>query len=202
MENEKKPDKLHRNLLSGSCGFEPRYFRGLSTPFSLSLTRLASCFNLQNQCFDDDGEGDGCDYGYSRLIVFLEKLSTPLRLWIGGYALQCLLHVCFIWVEFQRSFDDFAGGNFDGVSSFSLLHSSKILVCLWGLDWDGNQSILRFHQSGGYLAFTGLLWVARNFCKIHLVFTDLIGQYIGQGAASASAVVLSDAVFDIEAMSQ
>ncbi|KAG5583259.1 hypothetical protein H5410_053886, partial [Solanum commersonii] len=118
---------MHRNLLSGSCGFEPRYFRGLSTPFSLSLTRLASCFNLQNQCFDDDGEGDGCDYGYSRLIVFLEKLSTPLRLWIGGYALQCLLHVCFIWVEFQRSFDDFAGGNFDGVSSFSLLHSSKIL---------------------------------------------------------------------------
>ncbi|KAK4377836.1 hypothetical protein RND71_004132 [Anisodus tanguticus] len=121
--------ELQRNLI------ETRYFRGLSTPFSFSLTRLASSFNLQqNQSFDDD-------YGYSRPIVVLdvlwnlafvlvscfvllttigEKPSTPLRLWIGGYALQCLLHVGFIWIEFQRrNFDDF-----DGVSPFSLFHSS------------------------------------------------------------------------------
>ncbi|XP_060177221.1 E3 ubiquitin-protein ligase At4g11680-like isoform X1 [Lycium barbarum] len=134
--------ELQRNLI------EPRYFRGLSTPFSFSLTRLASSFNLQqNQIFDDDDYGD---YGYSRPIVVLdviwnlafvlvscfvllttigEKPSTPLRLWIGGYALQCLLHVGFIWIEFQRrsNFDDFDAVNFDGVSPFSLFHSSSIM---------------------------------------------------------------------------
>ncbi|KAG5583248.1 hypothetical protein H5410_053875 [Solanum commersonii] len=40
------------------------------------------------------------------------------------------------------------------------------------------------------------------FIRGSLARKHLIGQYIGQGAASASAVVLSDAVFDIEAMSQ
>ncbi|PHT36990.1 hypothetical protein CQW23_24690 [Capsicum baccatum] len=58
----------------------------------------------------------------------MEKPSTPLRLWIGGYALQCLLHVGFIWVEFQRrSFDDFDDVNFDGVSPFSLFHSREVV---------------------------------------------------------------------------
>ncbi|GMH08096.1 hypothetical protein Nepgr_009936 [Nepenthes gracilis] len=30
-----------------------------------------------------------------------EKPSTPLRVWIGGYALQCFLHVGFIYFEYQ-----------------------------------------------------------------------------------------------------
>ncbi|XP_016496097.1 E3 ubiquitin-protein ligase At4g11680 isoform X1 [Nicotiana tabacum] len=106
------------------------------------------------QSFDDDGVVSYDDdyaspfsyYGYSRPIVVLdviwnlafvcvscfvllttisERPSTPLRLWIGGYALQCLLHVGFIWIEFQRrSFDDFDAVNFDGASSFSLFQSS------------------------------------------------------------------------------
>ena len=71
-------------------------------------------------CYDDLPLGD-C--GYSKPFVVLdviwnlafvfvavfvllatirEKPSTPLRVWIGGYALQCLLHVGFVYLEFQR----------------------------------------------------------------------------------------------------
>ncbi|XP_010251799.1 PREDICTED: E3 ubiquitin-protein ligase At4g11680-like isoform X2 [Nelumbo nucifera] len=63
------------------------------------------------------------DWGYSKPVVFLdviwnlafvlvsvvvlsstikERPSTPLRVWIGGYALQCLLHVGFVYLEYQR----------------------------------------------------------------------------------------------------
>lgn len=35
--------------------------------------------------------------------TFRERPSTPLRLWISGYGLQCLLHVGFVFFEYQRS---------------------------------------------------------------------------------------------------
>uniref|UniRef100_M1CQD7 RING-type E3 ubiquitin transferase n=1 Tax=Solanum tuberosum TaxID=4113 RepID=M1CQD7_SOLTU len=226
--------ELHRNLVSGNGGFEPRYFRVLSTPFS--LTRLASCFNLQNQSFDDDDD-DGvsyCDYGYSRPIVFLdviwnlafvlvscfvllttlgEKPSTPLRLWIGGYALQCLLHVGFIWVEFQRrSFDDFDDGNFDGVSSFSLLHSSimkrlesvnTVISSIWwvfGFYWIvmGGQELLQdsprlYWLSVVFLAFDvffmifciamGFVVFFAFFCFFPFIATVAYAMRLGDGAS-------------------
>lgn len=31
-----------------------------------------------------------------------EKPGVPLRLWIAGYALQCILHVVCVVVEYQR----------------------------------------------------------------------------------------------------
>lgn len=37
------------------------------------------------------------------LSTFRERPSTPLRLWISGYALQCLLHVGFVFFEYQRN---------------------------------------------------------------------------------------------------
>lgn len=83
---------------------------------------------------DDNDDDDGSaapltgDCGYSRPFLFLdmiwnlafvlvsvfvllatvqERPSTPLRLWVSGYALQCLLHVGFVWDECQRrSLDD------------------------------------------------------------------------------------------------
>ncbi|XP_073102828.1 E3 ubiquitin-protein ligase At4g11680 isoform X2 [Elaeis guineensis] len=63
------------------------------------------------------------DWAYSRPVVFLdilwnlafvaaaagvlvlsrqERPSMPLRLWIGGYALQCVLHVVCVCIEYRR----------------------------------------------------------------------------------------------------
>ncbi|XP_010940872.1 E3 ubiquitin-protein ligase At1g12760 isoform X2 [Elaeis guineensis] len=63
------------------------------------------------------------DWAYSRPVVFLdilwnlafvaaaaavlilsweERPSVPLRLWIGGYALQCVLHMVCVCIEYQR----------------------------------------------------------------------------------------------------
>lgn len=47
-----------------------------------------------------------------------ERPSTPLRLWIAGYALQCLLHVGFVWIDYQRNF---FYGDFHGLYRFSFL---------------------------------------------------------------------------------
>ncbi|KAE8710307.1 E3 ubiquitin protein ligase RIE1 [Hibiscus syriacus] len=63
------------------------------------------------------------DWGYSKPVVALDMLwntafvvvsvvmlictvderpNTPLRLWICGYALQCLVHVVLVWLEYRR----------------------------------------------------------------------------------------------------
>ncbi|EHA8589758.1 E3 ubiquitin protein ligase RIE1-like [Cocos nucifera] len=31
-----------------------------------------------------------------------EQPNTPVRLWIAGYALQCLVHVVLVWAEYRR----------------------------------------------------------------------------------------------------
>ncbi|KAK0574568.1 hypothetical protein LWI29_025573 [Acer saccharum] len=36
------------------------------------------------------------------IITVNEKPNTPIRLWICGYALQCLVHVVLVWLEFRR----------------------------------------------------------------------------------------------------
>ncbi|KAJ7942879.1 E3 ubiquitin-protein ligase family [Quillaja saponaria] len=63
------------------------------------------------------------DWGYSKPVVALdmtwnmafvvvsavmliftanEQPNTPIRLWICGYALQCLIHVALVWLEYRR----------------------------------------------------------------------------------------------------
>ncbi|KZV48772.1 Alpha-L-arabinofuranosidase 1 [Dorcoceras hygrometricum] len=107
---------------------------------------------------DDDGEDDDLaeqisrDCGYSKPFLFLdmvwnmafvlvsvfvilttiqERPSTPLRLWISGYAVQCILHMGFVWAEYQRrSIDDFGGFqdfHFHGVFSFSSLRHNRVI---------------------------------------------------------------------------
>ncbi|XVF02910.1 hypothetical protein REPUB_Repub04eG0215500 [Reevesia pubescens] len=62
------------------------------------------------------------DWGYSKPVVALDMMwntafvavsvvmlictvdetpNTPIRLWISGYALQCLLHVVLVWLEYR-----------------------------------------------------------------------------------------------------
>ncbi|PIN18866.1 Anaphase-promoting complex (APC), subunit 11 [Handroanthus impetiginosus] len=117
-------------------------------------------YNSSNENDDDeDFNGDLAapltrDYGYSRPFLFLdmiwnlafvvvsvfvllttiqERPSTPLRMWICGYALQCLLHVGFVWDEYQRRSldDDFGGGgqyfHFRRVFSFSAICHNSII---------------------------------------------------------------------------
>ncbi|WVZ08037.1 hypothetical protein V8G54_021383 [Vigna mungo] len=68
---------------------------------------------------DDD---DGAECGYSRAVLVLdmvwnlafvvvatgvllstlsERPSTPLRLWLCGYAFECVLHMTFVFFEFR-----------------------------------------------------------------------------------------------------
>ncbi|KAK7398867.1 hypothetical protein VNO78_10041 [Psophocarpus tetragonolobus] len=46
-----------------------------------------------------------------------EKPNTPIRWWICGYALQCLVHVALVWLEYRRRSDaprdEESGGNLD-----------------------------------------------------------------------------------------
>lgn len=63
------------------------------------------------------------DWGYSKPVVALdmswnmafvvvsaamlactvnERPNTPIRVWIVGYALQCLVHVVLVWLEYRR----------------------------------------------------------------------------------------------------
>ncbi|KAL2482956.1 zinc finger protein [Forsythia ovata] len=58
-----------------------------------------------------------------------EKPSTPLRLWIGGYALQCLLHVGFVWAQYQSPSLDGVGVGFyfNRIFSFSTICHNSII---------------------------------------------------------------------------
>lgn len=104
-----------------------------------------NCSNEEDVDDDDDGGDDSLaplsrDCGYSRPFLFLdmiwnlafvvvsvfvllvtvrERPSTPLRLWVCGYALQCLLHVGFVWDEYQRrNLDDGDDGGGGGECCF------------------------------------------------------------------------------------
>lgn len=142
-----------------------------------------------------------------------EKPSTPLRLWIGGYALQCLLHVGFIWIEFQRrSFDDFDAVNFDGVSPFSLFHRSimkrlesvnTVISSIWwvfGFYWIvmGGQALLQdsprlYWLSVVFLAFDVFFMIFciamacvvffALFCFFPFIATVAYAMRLGDGAS-------------------
>lgn len=72
------------------------------------------------------------DWGYSKPVVALDMLwntafvvvsivmltitvdenpNTPIRLWICGYALQCLVHVVLVWLEYRRRNSRRRGGD-------------------------------------------------------------------------------------------
>lgn len=140
------------------------FFSHRLTRISTTSDRHRILINVEPENYNSDAEDDGDDSpapltgdcGYSRPFLFLdmiwnlafvlvsvfvllvtirERPSTPLRLWVCGYALQCLLHVGFVWDEYQRrSLDDDDDGDDVGgrrdfhirrVSSFSGLFHKR-----------------------------------------------------------------------------
>ncbi|XP_030453175.2 E3 ubiquitin-protein ligase At1g12760-like isoform X1 [Syzygium oleosum] len=60
------------------------------------------------------------------LSAFKERPSTPLRLWLCGYALQCLFHVGFVCAEYRRRDGD---DELVGVSGLSRSPSRSSSLC-------------------------------------------------------------------------
>lgn len=88
------------------------------------------------------------DWGYSKPVVALdivwnmtfvvaslvmlicslhERPNVPIRVWIGGYALQCLVHIVLVWLEYRRRSSrrrenlrdgDGSGGDLEGGGEF------------------------------------------------------------------------------------
>ncbi|KAK1576628.1 hypothetical protein Q3G72_015374 [Acer saccharum] len=119
----------------------------LSTTLSLPLTRHSS-----HSCGDPmEGENCGSSSGsselYSKPVVFLdvmwnlafvvvsvvvmllaikERPSTPLRVWVSGYAFQCLLHVGILWFHYLTNKNSAAaGGGGDRVAVNELSPSQR-----------------------------------------------------------------------------
>ncbi|XAR57505.1 hypothetical protein NMG60_11025670 [Bertholletia excelsa] len=97
-------------------------------------TSVAECMDPPLNAYDDPPLGD-C--GYSKPFIVLdviwnlafvlvslfvllttirEKPVTPLRVWISGYALQCLLHVAYVFIRHLRGNQADAGLGQDGFS--------------------------------------------------------------------------------------
>ncbi|GAB4851810.1 hypothetical protein Ancab_031209 [Ancistrocladus abbreviatus] len=101
----------------------------IATTFSLSFPLSRYFIGDYGELRSDRDYHDGTmlhgcgNYAYSKSLVILdviwnlasvllslfvllwtmgEKPSTPLRVWIGGYALQCFLHVGFVYFEYRR----------------------------------------------------------------------------------------------------
>ena len=36
------------------------------------------------------------------VVTAKERPNTPIRIWICGYSLQCLVHVILVWLEYRR----------------------------------------------------------------------------------------------------
>ncbi|PON86463.1 43kDa postsynaptic protein [Trema orientale] len=92
-----------------------------------------------------------------------ESPDVPLRLWIVGYALQCVLHVVCVCVEFRRrqrshsrsnSAEEGSGGN---LSSGSREDSSQY-VSLAQIDDEGNGSVAKHLESANTM-FSFIWWI-------------------------------------------
>lgn len=111
----------------------------------LGSLALSPCIDGHYSGLQPDDDGSSPDYPYFKPFMVLdliwnlgfvlvsvfvllcsvgEKPSTPLRVWILGYALQCLLHVGFVYYEHQRLFN---GGAHGGVMMFEG-HSHRSIV--------------------------------------------------------------------------
>ena len=89
---------------------------------------LADCADHRSDDGVDDDDGDdagGCAYSRPVLVLDLvwnlafvvvaagvllstlrERPATPLRLWLCGYAFECVLHMCFVYFEYRRRIGD------------------------------------------------------------------------------------------------
>ncbi|KAK7336379.1 hypothetical protein VNO77_16919 [Canavalia gladiata] len=86
---------------------------------------LSDCADRRSD--DDDGDSDGGNCVYSRpvlvldmvwnlafvvvttgvlLSTFRERPSTPLRLWLCGYAFECVVHMAFVYYEYRTRIRD------------------------------------------------------------------------------------------------
>ncbi|XP_026426788.1 E3 ubiquitin protein ligase RIE1-like isoform X2 [Papaver somniferum] len=98
--------------------------RIISEPSSMFRRDSTSSVGLDSQQNDN--------WGYSKPVVILDVIwnlafvlvssvvlsstisenpSTPLRVWIVGYAIQCLFHVGFVYFEYQRRISIVIGGD-------------------------------------------------------------------------------------------
>ncbi|XP_057971982.1 E3 ubiquitin-protein ligase At4g11680-like [Malania oleifera] len=98
----------------------------VSTTFSMSLGRLINRSTELDEPLSD-GHDEAPSAGRSKRFLALdvvwnlafvvvsavvllftieERPSTPLRVWIAGYALQCLLHVGFAYLDHRKTFRD------------------------------------------------------------------------------------------------
>ncbi|RDY09204.1 E3 ubiquitin-protein ligase, partial [Mucuna pruriens] len=96
-------------------------------PFARLIAADRRCLFLSDCRSDDDGDGDGGECAYSRAVLVLdlawnlafvvvtaavllstlrERPSTPLRLWLCGYAFECVLHMAFVYFEFRTGIRD------------------------------------------------------------------------------------------------
>ncbi|KAJ4974941.1 hypothetical protein NE237_008115 [Protea cynaroides] len=102
------------------------------------------------------------DWGYSRPVVALdiawnlaftivaivmlvctgnERPNTPIRFWICGYTLQCVVHVVLVWLEFKRRHMRRRRGGEDGMrTSDSDLNDSEDEDGVGGAYMNGNGS--------------------------------------------------------------
>ncbi|KAG5043183.1 hypothetical protein JHK87_007098 [Glycine soja] len=125
-------DQQQRHVSSGTTNPVLRFPTVRALPFArlVAASRrrlfLSDCADRRS---DDDGDGDG-DSGecaYSRAVLVLdmvwnlafvvvaagvllstlrERPSTPLRLWLCGYAFECVLHMAFVYFEFRTGIRD------------------------------------------------------------------------------------------------
>ncbi|RZC20288.1 E3 ubiquitin-protein ligase At4g11680-like isoform X2 [Glycine soja] len=125
-------DQQQRHVSSGTTNPVLRFPTVRPLPFArlVAASRrrlfLSDCADRRS---DDDGDGDG-DSGecaYSRAVLVLdmvwnlafvvvaagvllstlrERPSTPLRLWLCGYAFECVLHMAFVYFEFRTGIRD------------------------------------------------------------------------------------------------
>ncbi|KAM6587976.1 E3 ubiquitin-protein ligase At1g12760 isoform X1 [Cannabis sativa] len=92
-----------------------------------------------------------------------ESPDVPLRLWIIGYAFQCILHVVCVCVEFRRrqrqqsrpnSVEEGSGGNL----SYGSREDSSQYVSLAQIDDDGNSNVAKHLESANTM-FSFIWWI-------------------------------------------
>lgn len=116
---------LRRPLMSTAFAVSlSRYTTRLISAADHPRILLGDCVGNHSDADDDAGRpvyGEACVYSKHILVLdvvwnfafvlvsmvvllstFKERPSTPLRLWILGYSLQCILHVGFVHFEYQR----------------------------------------------------------------------------------------------------
>ncbi|KAK4842947.1 hypothetical protein QYF36_001871 [Acer negundo] len=96
------------------------------------------------------------------LLSTNENPDTPLRLWIVGYAIQCLLHMVCVCVEYRRrrrrrvsSFSTIEEGN---LSPGSARGDSGEYVSLAQIEEDGTSSAAKYLESANTM-FSFLWWI-------------------------------------------